>query len=244
MDQSGFTPDVDLDGLSPDEAFAALGNDHRLEIVRVLWRAGAAHDYDDGVDTAETMAYSALRDAIGIEDNGQFNYHLSRLVPHFVRRTDEGYRLSGAGKQIARTVIAVSGTQRLDVSRDLDVDCPLCGADVAAVYEDQWLRVRCTECAGLFGDRAPTGTLFLTSFPAAGLRARDPGRTLAAALYRCALDITYLVYGICRECAGEVSSTVTVCDAHEPGEEDRCEACGTPFPVWAEMGCETCGFAK
>jgi hypothetical protein len=244
MEQTRFTPDLELDGITPDEAFAILGNEIRLEILRVLWRAGAAHRYDDGSDAVETVTYSELQDAIDVDDNGKFNYHLSELAPHFVRRTDDGYRLSSAGKQVARTVIAVSGTGTRDFSRELDERCPLCGAAVAATYEDQWLRVRCTECDGLFGDQAPSGTLFLTTYPSAGLTARTPERALAAGLYRCALDITYLMYGICRECAGAISSSVTVCDAHETDGDQPCDACGTPFPVWADMRCDTCGFAK
>lgn len=244
MSQTRFTPELDLDGLSPDEAFAILGNEIRLEIIRVLWRANAAHEYDDGSDTATTMSYSGLQNEVDIEDNGKFNYHLSRLVPHFIRRTDDGYWLSGAGKQIARTVIAVSGTDRLDFSKELETNCPLCGEHVEVTYEDQWLRIRCAECDGLFGDHAPTGTLFLTNYPAAGLTARDADEALAAGLYRCALDITYMMYGICRECAGRISSSVTVCDAHESQGGHLCATCGTPFSVWAEMRCDTCRFAK
>ncbi|MDT3437430.1 hypothetical protein [Haloarcula sp. 1CSR25-25] len=244
MDQTRFTPDLNLDGLSPNEAFAILGNEIRLDIIRVLWRADAAHEYDDGSDTATTMSYSELQNEIDIDDNGKFNYHLSQLAPHFIRRTDDGYRLSGAGKQIARTVIAVSGTDRLDFSTEIEDDCPLCGAHVEATYEDQWLRIRCTECDGLFGDQAPTGTLFLTSYPAAGMTTRNPDQALATGLYRCALDITYMMYGICRECAGHISSSVTVCDGHESQGGQPCATCGTPFPVWADMRCDICGFAK
>jgi hypothetical protein len=140
--------------------------------------------------------------------------------------------------------MAVSGAGDLDFSRDLDETCPLCGAGVAVTYEDQWLRVTCTECYGLFGDQAPAGTLFLTTFPAAGLASRDAGQALAAGLYRCVLDITYLMYGICRECCGPISSSVTVCDRHHVRDDQPCDACGTPFPVWGEMTCTTCGFAK
>lgn len=244
MDQTRFTPDLNVEGLSPEDAFGILGNEIRLEIIRILWRADAAHEYDDGSDTADTMSYSGLRREVGIEDNGKFNYHLSELAPHFIRRTDEGYRLSGAGKQIARTVIAVSGPDELDFSSELNQACPLCAGPVKVTYEDQWLRVRCEECNGLFGDQAPTGTLFLTKYPAAGLRDRTSKEALAAGLYRCVLDITYMMYGICRECAGQITASVTVCDTHERPDDRSCVSCGTPFPVWAEMECDTCGFAK
>ena len=82
MDQTRFTPDLELDRLSPDEAFAALGNEIRLDIIRVLWRAGAAYEYDDGSDAVETVSYSELQTEIDIDDNGKFNYHLSKLAEH------------------------------------------------------------------------------------------------------------------------------------------------------------------
>lgn len=49
-----LTPDLDLDGLTPDEAFAVLGNDIRLDIVRVLWQADAAHRFGEVSDTAKS----------------------------------------------------------------------------------------------------------------------------------------------------------------------------------------------
>jgi hypothetical protein len=38
MSESRPTPGIELDGLSPDEAFSVLGNEIRLDIVRVLWQ--------------------------------------------------------------------------------------------------------------------------------------------------------------------------------------------------------------
>ena len=94
MAETGPTPELDLDGLTPDEAFAVLGNEIRLDIVRVLWNADAAHEYDDVSDTAETISFSELRRRVDIDDNGKFNYHLSQLVPHFVRQTGSVETLS------------------------------------------------------------------------------------------------------------------------------------------------------
>ena len=239
-----FTPELNLDGLSPDEAFAVLGNEIRLDIIRVLWHADAAHEYDDVTDTAKTISFSKLRHQVDLDDNGRFNYHLSQLTPHFVRHTDDGYRLSGAGKQIARTVIAVSGEDHVDFSTGLDQDCPLCSAPMTAAYEDQWIRISCTECDGLFGDKAPEGSVFFSSYPAAGLTDRTPDEALTTGFYRCMLDITYLMRDICRECAGSISTSVSVCDDHQTLEREPCPHCGTRFPVWADQQCDTCGFAK
>lgn len=244
MAKTRLTPDIDLDGISPDEAFTILGNEIRLDIIRVLWQADAAHDYEDVSDTAGTISFSELRRRVDVDDNGKFNYHLSRLAPHFVRQTDEGYRLSGAGKQIARTVIAVTGVDHLDFSADLEQDCPLCGAPLTARYEDQWLRISCTECDGLFGDKAPRDSVFFSSYPAAGLTDRTPDEALSTGFYRCMLDIAYMMRDVCRECAGHISASVSVCDSHRVQGREPCSHCGTRFPVWVEQRCETCGFAK
>jgi hypothetical protein len=239
-----FTPELDLDGLSPDEAFAVLGNEIRLDIIRVLWHADAAHEYDDISDTAKTISFSELRRQVDLDDNGQFNYHLSQLTPHFVRDTDDGYRLSGAGKQIARTVIAVSGGEHVDFSTRLDQDCPLCSAPMTAAYDDQWIRISCTECDGVFGDKAPEGSVFFSSYPAAGLAGRTPDEALETGFYRCMLDITYMMRDVCRECAGSISTSISVCDDHQTREREPCAHCGTRFPVWTDQRCDTCGYAK
>jgi hypothetical protein len=244
MSETRLTPDVELNGLAPDEAFAVLGNEIRLDIIRVLWQADAAHQYDEVSDVAETMAFSELRRQVGLVDNGQFNYHLSQLTPHFVRQTETGYRLSGAGKQIARTVIAVSGTEDLDVSADLEEPCPLCDAPMTATYEDQWLRVRCTNCDGQFGDETPRGSVFSSTYPAATVAGQTPDEALRRGFYRCMLDNAYLMHGLCRECAGVVSASVSICAGHRSPGGDPCPDCGTRSQVWAEQRCDTCRFAK
>ncbi|MDY6819326.1 MAG: hypothetical protein SVG88_11750 [Halobacteriales archaeon] len=244
MAETRLTPEVDLEGVSPEEAFAVLGDETRLDIIRILWRAGALHEYDDLDDTTATLSFSDLRHRADIDDNGRFNYHLSKLTPHFVRQTDEGYRLSEAGKKIARTVIAIAGERDPDVSDEIETDCPVCGSAVTATYEDQWLRFTCTECAGLFGDAAPEGTILNSPFPPTSVADRDSEETLTSGLYRCMLDLSYMMQGVCRECAGNVNGSITVCEDHTTEGGDRCESCGTPFEIWGELRCETCRFAK
>ena len=244
MAETGLPPEIDLGGLKPDEAFAALGNEIRLDIIRVLWNADAAHEYDDVSDTAEMISFSELRRRVDVDDNGKFNYHLSQLVPHFIRQTADGYRLSGAGKQIARTVIAVSGPEYVEYLADFEHDCPVCKEPLRAEYEDQWLRISCTGCDGLFGDKAPDGAIFFTNYPASGLMDRSPEEAFATGFYRCMLDITYMMRDVCRECAGSITASISVCDAHQTQGGESCRTCGTRFPVWAKLRCEICGFAK
>jgi hypothetical protein len=230
--------------VSTEDAFAILGDETRLDIIRVLWRAGALHAYDDIDDSASAMSFSDLRRHVGVDDNGRFNYHLSKLVPHFVRKTDDGYRLSGGGKRIARTIVTVAGEHDADISGRVETDCPVCGGGVTVTYEDQWLRFSCTDCDGLFGDAAPSGTLLNAPFPSPGLTGRTPEEALAVELYRCMSHLTHMVEGICPECASAVRGSLSVCDAHDATHGRACRTCGTPFVAWGDLRCETCRFAK
>ncbi|ERH10693.1 MAG: hypothetical protein J07HX64_02471 [halophilic archaeon J07HX64] len=108
MGGTRLTPEISLDGMSPEDAFAVLGDETRLDIVRILWRAGAFDRYDDLYGNPTTMSFSEVRRRADITDNGRFDYHLSKLTPQFVRQTEGGYRLSSAGKKIARAVVAIA----------------------------------------------------------------------------------------------------------------------------------------
>lgn len=244
MARTRLTPEIELDGMSPEEAFAVLGDGTRLDIIRALWRAGALHEYDDLDTSATTIPFSELRRRVDVDDNGQFNYHLSKLTPHFVRQTDGGYRLSEAGKKIARTVIAIAGEHSPDVAEEVNTECPVCGATMTVTYDDQWLRFTCTECEGVFGDTVPEGTILQSPFPPAGLSGQTPDEALTTGIYRCMLDLTYMMQGVCRECAGSIQATISVCDDHEVADGNTCEACGSPFATWGEIRCGTCQFGK
>jgi hypothetical protein len=244
MDETPSAPNAALDGVSPEDAFAILGDKTRLNIIRILWLAGARHEYDDIDESASTISFSELRRGVDVDDNGRFNYHLSKLVPHFVRKTDEGYRLSGGGKRIARTVITVAGAHDTEVTGEVGTDCPACGAAVEATYEDQWLRFSCTQCPGLFGDVAPDGTLLNALFPPPALVGRTADEVLTTELYRCMLDLTSMMRGVCPECASAVRGTLSVCEDHDAAPNRLCSACGTPFAAWGELRCDTCQFGK
>ncbi len=69
--------------LAPADAFGRLADATRLDVLRAL---DAARD--------RSVSFSDLRGRVGVGDSGQFNYHLSRLRPHFVEKSDDGYRLT------------------------------------------------------------------------------------------------------------------------------------------------------
>lgn len=74
--------------LPPEEVYSLLANAMRVEIVLVLGEADGA------------LAFSVLRERVGVRDSGGFNYHLQRLVGTFVERADDGYALTDIGERL------------------------------------------------------------------------------------------------------------------------------------------------
>src|SRR6056297_1487616 len=78
--------------VSPADAFSILGNETRVEVLRTLLRVEGPTSYAD------------LRRGVAYDGGGNFNYHLDKLVPHFVRKTEDGYVLRAAGEQVAHVL--------------------------------------------------------------------------------------------------------------------------------------------
>lgn len=78
-----------ITGETPEEAFSLVANETRFQILQALWEADATQ-----------QTFPDLRASVGIRDSGQFNYHLGKLIPEFVRQPDDGYELTYAGRQI------------------------------------------------------------------------------------------------------------------------------------------------
>lgn len=125
----------------PAEAFAALSDDTRVEVLRALWDA-------DGRE----LSFSELRDAVGMHDSGQFNYHLGKLTERFVSKTEDGYRLTVAGADVVGSVLAGAYRRSESVGPiPLDDPCPACGGSRAFEYEDESANVVCEDCdVGIF----------------------------------------------------------------------------------------------
>ncbi|WP_436930014.1 winged helix-turn-helix domain-containing protein [Halosimplex halobium] len=124
-----------VERVSAEGAFELLGNETRLATVRALFEA------DD------PLSFSALRDAVGVRDSGQFNYHLDKLRGSFVRETDEGYALTAAGTHVVGSVLA--GHYTKTVAGDpvpVDADCPYCEGSLAALFDEEYVRIACSDC--------------------------------------------------------------------------------------------------
>lgn len=131
----------DAGGLSPAEAFALLGHEHRVDILHALLSASRE-------DAEYPASFATLFERTEIGVSSQFSYHLDALTGQFVRRTDEGYELRYAGWEVATSILAGTYTRRAAFEPTaVDGECPLCGgAALEAAYDEEWLTVGCGAC--------------------------------------------------------------------------------------------------
>jgi DNA-directed RNA polymerase subunit RPC12/RpoP len=128
--------DLAVERRSPTAVFSLLGDETRVGILEAL-----------GETPNDAVPFAVLRERVGVPDSGQFNYHLGRLRGPFVRRTDEGYRLTYAGRQVVGAMHAGTYTASATIDRiPVEGDCLLCGGDVVAAYADETAVVECADC--------------------------------------------------------------------------------------------------
>lgn len=125
---------------TPAEAFAILGNDLRVDILLAVADAERPGYAQQGVQ------FSKIKGRVGVEDAGRLNYHLDKLRGHFLRRTDEGYRLRYAGWRVVRVVEAGSYHEQLERAFDAPGSCYACDGSLRARTGDGWLGIRCVDC--------------------------------------------------------------------------------------------------
>ena len=224
-------PDADaFDELSPEQAFALLGNETRIAI---LW---AVHESDAPV------SFSELRERVGMRDSGQFNYHLDKLAGTFVRRASDdsrdegragsaapadaaerpdGYVLTFAGMRVLGAIL--SGTFNKQGSLDpfeLDSPCGACGSRVSVEYTDERVVVRCPTC---------DDQLSAFGFPPGGVEGRsaeDLRRTFTQWIRGV---FSYMVGGICPNCTGPMTERFVRDSRYvdeDVGVEFECRRCG------------------
>jgi DNA-binding HxlR family transcriptional regulator len=224
-------------GLSPDEAFAVLGDETRLTILRTLGNA------------AGPLAFSELYDRSECDTSANFSYHLDKLADHFVRRTESGYELRQTGQRVVEAVLsgAVTDAPELEPTR-IDMVCPFCGSQTAVGYHQERVNIYCTNCSGLFGDVASIpelpgpaeyGYLGFMPLPPAGVQGRTAAEILAAGWAWGHLDYIARGGGICPRCSAAVEQSMTVCEDHEYSE-GACDSCGRQYAAYIRAECVNC----
>ncbi|WP_435361184.1 winged helix-turn-helix domain-containing protein [Haloarchaeobius sp. DFWS5] len=183
------------DTFEHSDAFDALSDPTRIAIVEALV-AARREDPEQ-----PTLSFSALRDRVDVDDSGRFNYHLQKLRDRFVEKSDAGYELNYAGRQVAAAILAgtLDEAEALDPV-SLDDPCPICDVPMAVEYESGQLTVTC-ECAH---------RLFQTPVPPAAA----VGRTVTE-LLDFALDLTHgrlmlHTREVCPECYATIENGVSM----------------------------------
>jgi len=197
---------------SPEAAFALLGDDTRIDILQAL-----------GETPDAPRSFSGLRERVGVADSGQFNYHLRKLVGTFVAKTDDGYELTYAGRQVVGAMYA--GTYTANARVDglaIDGECPLCAGALEASYANETATVNCTSCEDWRNE---------FSFPPGSLDQLDAAELPVAFDRWMGHVIEGVVDGFCHVCAGRMQGRVVLDD------DDRAFA---GYPAHIEFDCARC----
>lgn len=225
-------------GLSPNEAFALVADETRLNILRVLSEAD------------ETLPFSVLFERSEYGDSANFSYHLEKLEGHFITRTDDGYALRQTGRRVVEAVLSGTVTDDPVVPRTpIDRPCPFCAAEIEVSYHQERVELYCTECAGLFRQDASGaqfesefGTLGHIYLPPAAVQGRTPTEIYHAAEVWSNLELLGFSAGVCSRCAGSVERSLSVCENHS-ASTGVCDDCERRYAVLFEIECGTCHYA-
>jgi hypothetical protein len=212
-----------------------------MEIVETLWNRRSTHP----TIPDEPTPFSALFETSALDDKGQFNYHLGKLVGPFLVRSTDGYTLTHAGQNLVRAVQAGSVTDDPTVEH-VPVDgraCPYCGETAVVMhYSDGVVCFSCTECDGMAPEdpMAPPGAIQAGTIPGSALVERD-----VAELYDTAVRWGVHVHrslqdGYCPVCAGSTAEILHLCDDHDTAD-GVCESCGDRFAARVRYECVVCG---
>lgn len=91
------------------------------------------------------LSFSELCERVGHEDSGNFSYHLDRLRGRFVEENEEGYVLTMDGLRVVGALVATSSAGGDgQESKAIGEQCPICGEELVAGYEERFFRVSCS----------------------------------------------------------------------------------------------------
>lgn len=211
-------PESSQPATDPDP-FAALGNEIRLRIVDALYEG------TEPMKSGTGLAYSTLREAAGVDDKGQFNYHLDVLRERFVTKGEGGYRLTFAGFEVAKTIRVGVWTDPEDRAPvEVEASSPLVGGDpLYASYRDSLVRVH----------GADDDPVFQIAVRPVGAADRDTAELVDLMATLLETAITQAQAGICPYCHAEPEGAVRATDEARWTHcfVATCPSCGPLFRV-------------
>lgn len=131
---------------TPEDPFALVGNEIRAEIVRTF---GDVHAREQ---SRPVLTFSELRSQADIDiDSSKFNYHLQKLVGHFLEKIETGYQLRPEGYLLYKTLVAGTFDRRSShTTVDVGMDCHYCTTAVGATFNNGLARIQCPGCDYLY----------------------------------------------------------------------------------------------
>ena len=191
-------------GLTPDDVFAALGHETRVDILATFLEYARAQQ-GEGTHGDPTIGFTALWERSSVEGSSHFNYHLDELVGVFLEKEEEAYRLSPLGKQVAaalyRWVEAPDADLRFHPT-PVEGVCYECGAATlqAVPREDYRIRIRCRACDNQIAEhRLPPG----------GFVGRAPDEVLDVVSRRNRANMLLATIQTCPDCLGAMTAGIT-----------------------------------
>ncbi len=217
---TGQTDDaVVVEQLTPEESFECLAHEVRMQTVRVL-------------DEQGPLAHGELRERVGVDDSGRFNYHLQKLDGQFVRKGEEGYELTAAGRRVVGAVVSGSFTSDLEGKEvPSEAECFRCGGTLATHLEKGGANMTCMDCGQRLNsvDIPPRVLEGCATADLHGLVDRWVKRRVSS-----------VEYGFCHRCDGPVEDQLVLATGPEtprwlddlPVEaavHQRCSRCGVEY---------------
>jgi len=217
---SGDTGDASV--ASVEGAFSVLGDETRLRILLELAEVAGNRGIGAG------LAFSELRQRVGVDDSGRFNYHLRKLEDGFVEKTDGEYVARFPALAVVSAVYA--GTYR-DVddapsrTTEIDIECQLCDRPLQAHYEEHTLWLECVEHG-----RSDEFSVV----PPGAYRDRGLEELVRVVYTRTLVNLFLARRGICLQCWGPMSIDYPVGTPLSDGADGLDELVGT------DVHCERC----
>jgi hypothetical protein len=205
------------------DAFGLLADETRLEILLAL----GEHTGLAGFESREGMGFEELRQAVGVDDTGRFNYHLNKLREDFVQQGPDGYTLRYAGFRVTADVASgLYGRENSTATALTDVTCLAegCTRDMEVTYDDGTITLVCPE-----DDHLPT---FQTALPPNAAAGRTPLELLTIATRDARHMMEQVQAGTCPFCWSAMDVTAPADefpDAGGWGFSASCQSCWLEF---------------